>query len=319
MIALYATAAVVLANLSGIMVVLARKLRGVSLSRRIVNLLFPFSQLCLVAFLFCYVVAFELSVWFFVFTAVVGVLCGPVDLILFKALREAEEKDVAEERVRLLEEQLDAQETYYQRLLNDRAEASRVRKEVARELESVEDLLRKSEVDKASDGLAKAVSLMDSATGRFCERQAVDALVTMKAKICEEQGVSTTFNLTVPGNLPFSSVELCAIFSNMLDNALCACGDVDEGDRTIDMTARVDGGIFVVDMRNSCRAAAPNTPREHRSRGKGLAEHGWGLSILEGLADRHDGPLMVEQQDGEYRTTIMLNTAHALSGEPVRR
>ena len=37
-----------------------------------------------------------------------------------------------------------------------------------------------------------------------------------------------------------------------------------------------------------------------------LPEHGWGLNILKTLADRHDGTLETVQEDGVYRTTVLL-------------
>ena len=102
----------VLLLMCAIMAVLARRLRGVPPTRLLINLLFPFSQLCIVAFLFYYAIAYELPFWMFALVAVVGALCGPVDLVLFKALEESEKRELSRERVRLLEEQLQAQEQY---------------------------------------------------------------------------------------------------------------------------------------------------------------------------------------------------------------
>ena len=83
----------VLLLMCAIMAVLARRLRGVPPTRLLINLLFPFSQLCIVAFLFYYAIAYELPFWMFALVAVVGALCGPVDLVLFKALEESEKRE----------------------------------------------------------------------------------------------------------------------------------------------------------------------------------------------------------------------------------
>lgn len=91
----------VLLLMCAIMAVLARRLRGVPPTRLLINLLFPFSQLCIVAFLFYYAIAYELPFWMFALVAVVGALCGPVDLVLFKALEESEKRELSRERVRV--------------------------------------------------------------------------------------------------------------------------------------------------------------------------------------------------------------------------
>jgi len=98
------------------------------------------------------------------------------------------------------------------------------------------------------------------------------------------------------------------VFSNLLDNAVSACGKVPEGARFIKLKARVDAGYLAVRMENSCAPAEPGEARRapRRSRGDRLPEHGWGLNILKTLADRHDGTLETVQEDGVYRTTVLL-------------
>ena len=278
----------VLLLMCAIMAVLARRLRGVPPTRLLINLLFPFSQLCIVAFLFYYAIAYELPFWMFALVAVVGALCGPVDLVLFKAL--------------------EAQEQYLRRLSADIDEARRVREDVARELAAVDDLLQRQEAEQASRGLMKAVGIMDSSCKRSCEHQVVDALVSMKAAVCAERGIRLELDLALADDVSLPSVELCAVFSNLLDNAVSACGKVPEGARFIKLKARVDAGYLAVRMENSCAPAEPGEARRapRRSRGDRLPEHGWGLNILKTLADRHDGTLETVQEDGVYRTTVLL-------------
>ena len=64
---------------------------------------------------------------------------------------------------------------------------------------------------------------------------------------------------------------------------------------------------MVVRMENSCAPlGAGERRRSPRSRGGRLPEHGWGLSILKTLADRHDGKLETAQETDVYRTTMIL-------------
>ena len=290
-----------------VMAVLARRLRDVSLDRLLINLLFPFSQLCIVAFLLYCTIAYELPLWMFVAVVVVGLLCGPVDLVLFKALRESEGRELSRERVRLLEEQLKAQEDYLQRLSADIDEARRIREGVASELEDVGALLDRQEAEAASRGLLKAVDMMDAGRMRTCGHQVVDALVSMKAALCEEQGIHLTLELALSDDLALPSVELCAVFSNMLDNAIHACADVPADERFIELKAQVEAGYLAVHMENSC---VPNASAARRSarrpRGARLPEHGWGLGILDTLATRHDGKLETAQEGSVFQTTAIL-------------
>ncbi len=288
-----------------------------TLSRKFVYLLFPASQAAIVAFLLFCTLARDLPSWLLVVTVGIGVLCIPVDLLLFRALREAEEKDLAEERVRLLEEQLQAQKEYGVRLDADAKEARRIREDVAAELRSVDALLASQEVDKASENMMRAVDMMGASRVHFCEHRVVDALVSLKARVCEEEGIRTDFRLDVPDDLGIPSIDVCAAFSNVLDNAVHACREVASGERFIALRARVAGGCLVIDAENSCvPAEGAGRKAKDRSRGRGLAEHGWGLTILECLAERHEGSLQVAREGGVFRTSVMLSAAPArTSGE----
>ena len=147
-------------------------------------------------------------------------------------MEESEKRELSRERVRLLEEQLQAQEQYLRRLSADIDEARRVREDVARELAAVDDLLQRQEAEQASRGLMKAVGIMDSSCKRSCEHQVVDALVSMKAAVCAERGIRLELDLALADDVSLPSVELCAVFSNLLDNAVSACGKVPEGARS---------------------------------------------------------------------------------------
>lgn len=304
-------AVVVLLIMGAFSAALARRRRDLPLLRRLINALFPLSQMCVVAFLFYYAIVDDLPLWVFSVTVAAGLACCPVDAVLFKALHEAEEKDLVKERVRLLEEQLAAQEGYRRRLESDMVEAHRIRSDLVAELEHIDECLERQETMQASEGLQRAVDLMGSSSYCYCEHRAVDALVTMKAKACEEAGVRATVLLDVPEDVPLSSVELCAVFSNLLDNALHACERLPEAERFVDLRSSVQGAYLVVDMRNSCMredAVGARAKRGGRA-GRGLAEHGWGLQIVQGVAERHGGTLLAERDGGEFRTTVMLGIA----------
>ena len=62
---------------------------------------------------------------------------------------------------------------------------------------------------------------------------------------------SVECSLRVPAEVSISNSELCALVSNMLDNALNACEDVDPGKRFVVFKASVKGSYLVLDMRNS--------------------------------------------------------------------
>lgn len=103
----------------------------------------------------------------------------------------------------------------------------------------------------------------------------------------------------------------------MLDNALNACEDVDPGKRFVVFRASVKGSYLVLDMRNSKSTSEGDEGRETTRRGildrirfaeeqtsgGSLAEHGWGLSVVDTIVQRYDGrfPLSVPRPGSACR------------------
>lgn len=86
-----------------------RKLHGVVWWRRLLSLLFPTSQLCLVLFALGAAAAYAAPSAPVAVIAVVGIACGPVDMLLFQGLRDACFRAQAAEQVRELEDELTTQ------------------------------------------------------------------------------------------------------------------------------------------------------------------------------------------------------------------
>lgn len=323
-----AVSVAVVAAMVAAAVVLLRRLSYSSKIEVMYCALFPLSQILCIASLFATAVLFEAPTEFIWAGAVLGIACIPVDHLLFKALLKAEGKDLVHERARLLEEQLKAQEKGAAELALAAASARAIRRETALQLCRIDESLSRHEMCESERGMDDIVVLMGAKSFRLCEHDAVDALVNMKRRELEDAGVAATFSLKVPRDIAVSSAELCALFANLLDNALHACEEVPESKRFAALRASVHGSYFVVDLSNSARIASgaknslkSNDLRESerhieltrsRTQDGELAEHGWGMSVVELVAERYDGAVSVESEQGKFRTSVMLHlAAHA--------
>lgn len=294
-----------LGALAAAAVVLMLPRRGAAGPRRRSNLLLPASQLALAAFMLHHIVAFDLPEWLFALVAGTCFACALGDVVLFGALRKAERADVEAERARLLEEQVAMQDEHRARLEADLRDAGRVREQLAAELDRVDELLQARELAEVPGQLDRAARAMKGAEGRWCDHPVADALVAAKARALADAGVRFDARLDVPEDLPLPDVELCALFSNTLDNALRACAEVPAEKRFVDLRARSAGGFFLLDMANACAADAAKVPLA-KPRRPVVGGHGWGLGILQAIAARHAGTCSFEREEGVFRTSIAL-------------
>lgn len=281
------------------------KLRDARLMQKLLCMLFPISQICLIAFPLACSARYGLSAAVYMSLIVLGVACGPVDLLLFRALDQACRWFDSSSKVNMLQEQLRVQSALRQRSRHERDQASALRDQLRERLEQVRADLRAEQAGKAGESLEGVISLIGAQPQRFCQHPAVDALVEQKARAASDSGVRFRAELDIPADIQLPGVELCAVFSNLLDNALNACAKLPAGQRRVETTARLWGMYLVIDMENGYlppqeRGRAAGVPASGDVGGPGdggaagsfpdlSVPHGWGQGIVREVARRHDG------------------------------
>ena len=72
---------------------------------------------------------------------------------------------------------------------------------------------------------------------RHCANKLLDALISEKEKACAAKMVTLEAKLDVPEGIALEGLDLCSLFSNILDNAIQAASIVKDGDRKISLEA----------------------------------------------------------------------------------
>lgn len=321
-----------------------RRLMNHSILHRISFLLYPASQLVMVAVSAIWIVRLQLPEVYLWIVGLLALACIPVDFQLFREVRKTQEADILRERVRMLEEQERVQMAYRERIAADMEDIMKLRREVAEEMDEAVRRLREQEEGDAQERLSRAVDIMGSTAFRLCEHRSADAVATMKVKACEEAGVRPRFSLEIPYDVAVPPVELCAVIANLADNGLVAAlrardanelgelGGLGEPGASsasgepgasgsshepfLSLRSSVRQGHLVIEAKNSIseadRVAWEESAKRSRKRQRTWDEaHGWGLSIISGIAQRHGGSLECAIEDGVFRATVIMRLGSA--------
>lgn len=231
--------------------------------------------------------------------------CALTDTLLFRSMDQLTKRALAEERAIWSESLLFQQQSYYTQILADAEDASRIRHDIRNQLQTAYTLMSQGDTAAAREQLDGIAQSLSSAPA-FCPHRVVNAILTIKASRFSEAGIPFNCRCDLPGELPIKGVELCSLFSNVLDNAYRAAVNCPRTtDRTVCLSAAVEGGFLIL----SCSNPLPAQPQPQRGRG-----HGLGLGILEDLARRHGGELKTEQTGGVFKTTVWLQLESSKTG-----
>lgn len=123
----------------------------------------------------------------------------------------------------------------------------------------------------------------------------VDILAGNKLGIAKSMGIDVRCSLLLPYPCGLRDIDLCVILSNALDNAIHACGNMDDdcGEKYICVTGRIQGDFLLMEIENSFR-------------GKGPFKKGTGLSNIKAVTEKYHGAMSVKTQGGVFILNVLL-------------
>lgn len=306
MTAAYATSALALVLLGAVSARFWLASGGLSPLRRLARVGYPLSQLVLVAYALWSVGRFGLGADGLLVISCAGVACALIDPLLFRMLERSEQLEAQRAREALLRERAEKGREALEELRASGDALARLRESLAAGLDDVCLALDTGDSDAARLGLRRMSEVAAPVDEWFCENASVGALVASKVTEARVRGVRLDVLASVPGSCDIPDVELCAVFANVLDNALAASATLcDEDRRWAMLRADVRAGHLVVRATNPYDEGASQRV-DSGSEKDGAPLHGWGLSILEALTRRHGGSVVASGRDGVWTTSVVL-------------
>ena len=109
----------------------------------------------------------------------------------------------------------------------------------------------------------------------------------------------------MPEGHGLTSMELCVLFANCLDNAMESAADPAVTDKVIRVNGGEHHGCLVVRFENACaRSLQLKDGQLPTSKKSGV--HGYGLKNIRTVLERHDGTLSLQPQRGRFVLTWLL-------------
>lgn len=173
---------------------------------------------------------------------------------------------------------------------------------------------------------------------RYCADPIVNAVLTVKEEQMSRYGIRLEARIDIPKELPFEKTDICALFSNALDNAGEACRRLPEAQRDVRVKSRARKGLFCLEVTNPVEVVenrqSPQTGTarirddngevhvfvgdrvEGRwERGKDRLpptikadkeNHGFGLRSMKEIAERNHGAMEIKAEGGRFEVFLYM-------------
>jgi two-component system, LytTR family, sensor histidine kinase AgrC len=140
----------------------------------------------------------------------------------------------------------------------------------------------------------------------FSGNAVIDAIINAKYYLIQDSEIQFHYEGQLPAHIDFDSAGLSSIVSNLLDNAINACNKLPEEQRSIDFSVLLRGSDLLISCKNPTMEQAAPVPKAPDL----SSEHGWGLTILQQLADRYSGRMELRNETGTFQAALWIPLAY---------
>lgn len=244
------------------------------------------------------------------FAVISGLLLLLLLCMIYEVYERMAEDAEAREKNLLYEQELDLLNRHAQEREAYDAEMRRLRHDMKNHMSSLLGMLQGDGAGQAEEyvrGMLKGAAECRPGDVSRTGNAIVDSIVNHKCGAARSEGTAFEANVFLPAELPFLGGHLTIVFGNLLDNALEACREVEEGKRCVTLDATYEKEVLMVVVTNPYRGERrKNRAGKYVTTKKDRKSHGLGLSSVEQAAGAYRGQVEAEGRGGVFRVSVVM-------------
>ena len=139
-----------------------------------------------------------------------------------------------------------------------------------------------------------------------CGNHSLNVIFNMELAKAAQAGVQLDIKAAPPHELPFRALELCKLYTNLIDNAIEACVREQAKEPEVKVLVTVKGDYLFTRISNPTKkTAVRNRSGDTEKADKRM--HGKGRVIVKGIVKAYNGRLTERIEDGVYISEFMLD------------
>ncbi len=245
----------------------------------------------------------RINIYAVIVIAVAVVFYVVSDIILFVMMRKLSQSEKTKEELRFREYKNQMNLDYYKSVEKNAEETRKLRHDMANILQVASSLIDGDKKDKeTSEQILSQIrrEISEIRLEKYTENSLVNAIVSNKAAVCREKGISYDFDIRIPKEIGIDEIDVCKAYVNIIDNAINAVLPLPNEKKTIEIKSFIETGNLYISSKNYCS-------EEKTKEKKPSSEHGYGQKILKSIAEKYNGKFLTEQTDNFYTALFVIN------------
>lgn len=137
----------------------------------------------------------------------------------------------------------------------------------------------------------------------------IDSVINCKMSEAINKGIKFTYKIDLKTKLSIPMIDICAILSNQLDNALEAYEKTDNlFEKCIDVSIYQKGSLVFFKVTNTVPKNPFEASRELKTtKENSNSSHGFGIKIIRDTAKKHNGSLKIDYVNNRFVSVAMIS------------
>ena len=200
---------------------------------------------------------------------------------------------------------LSLQQERYENLCMAIEEARQARHDIRHHFVRLSTLAEQGDIEKIKEYLSAATGKISDYNLHFCENQAVDSVFGYYSTIAERENIPFHAVVSLPADLSIDEINLCLVFSNLLENAIQASVKTVPARRKINVEVYPHHNhLLLIHVENTFDGKIQqknNIFQSSKHSGNGI-----GIESVRHITDKNGGACDFTYKDGIFSAKIML-------------
>lgn len=231
-----------------------------------------------------------------------------INLLIFTLFAKLQNQLEIQRNSDILNMQMRLEKQSFKRIEESYNRTRELRHDLKNHIFSLRGIAENGSKEELLDYLEKMTDAVEEATYiSMSKNTAVDAVLNEKLIYAQKNQISTQFDINSLEKTSVSSMDICTILSNALDNAVEACLKIEEvKDRYIDLKINDNDGEMIISVKNPSLYAPKRRAGAYISAKKDKEHHGLGLKSIKRTVDKYSGDMLVKYENGVFALVISL-------------
>lgn len=232
------------------------------------------------------------------------VLCISYIIFLFIYFKQYEAGKEVEQRNQLLKMQYAQSKKEIEAIRRSKRDVSILRHDMRHFLLNIAAFIENDEKDKALSYINEIIDATDkTAMQQYCQNEIVNMILSLHENQIRTHKIDFRYTIRIPEKLPFSDVDISAILSNSLENAIQAVSVLPEADRMIILNMYMNDTKLLISVKNNFSGAV--TFRDGLPLSKEVG-HGFGTQSIRYITEKLKGNCQFSIIDNQFTLQVIL-------------